>query len=203
MVFYNDLWMCKMNLSRLREANRRQTQIICSICFGCFVFKEVSHEWQSLANRRDGGRHFFHLFSWPLMLFPRGCLPLGQQYPSLNRKSDLGFRFLISPEFRAEKRKKHVRTLRECGAPRGSKMVAILIFLFSTIYYATADIPVSSDNYPIQEDSCRCNLAVVRFSYGFLNFKKDFKALDVPAACKQIASTGLLLSWTFLQKATI
>ena len=82
-------------------------------------------------------------------------------------------------------------------------MAAILIFLFSTIYYATADIPVSSDNYPAQEDSCRCNLAVVRFSYGFLNYKKDFKALDVPAACKQISSTGLLLSWTFLQKVTI
>ena len=77
------------------------------------------------------------------------------------------------------------------------------MFLFSTICYAIADILVSSDNYPTQEDSCSCNLAVVRFSYGLLNFKKDFKALDVPAACKQIASTGLLLSWTFLQKATI
>ena len=90
-----------MNLSRLREANRRQTQIICSVCFGCFVFKEVSHEWQSLANGRDGGCHlfyFFYLFSWPLMLFPRGCLPLGQQYPPLNRKPRSGFRFLISPE---------------------------------------------------------------------------------------------------------
>ena len=105
--------------------------------------------------------------------------------------------------FRAEKRKKHARTLRECWAPKVSKMAAILIFLFSTIYYATADIPVSSDNYSTQEDSCRCNLAVVRFSYCFLDFKKDFKALDVPAACKQIASTGLLLSRTFLQKATI
>ena len=101
--------------------------------------------------------------------------------------------------FRAEKRKKHARTLRERGAPKCSKMAAILIFSFSTIYYATADIPVSSDNYPTQEESCRCNLAVVRFSYGFLNFKKIFKALDVPAACKQIASTGLLTSWTFLQ----
>ena len=41
---------------------------------------------------------FFYLFSWPLVLFTRGCLPLGQQYPPLNRKPDLGFRFLISPE---------------------------------------------------------------------------------------------------------
>ena len=105
--------------------------------------------------------------------------------------------------FRAEKRKKHARTLRERGAPKVSKMAVILIFLFSTIYYATADIPVSSDNFPTREDSCRYNLAVVRFSYCFLNFKKDFKALDVPAACKQIASTDLLLSWTFLQKATV
>ena len=105
--------------------------------------------------------------------------------------------------FRVEKRKKHARTLRERGAPKVSKMAAIFIFLFSTIYYVTTDILVSSDNYSTQEDSCRCNLALVQFSYGFLNFKKDFKALDVPAACKQIASTGLLLSWTFLQKATI
>ena len=105
--------------------------------------------------------------------------------------------------FRAEKCKKHARTLRERGAPKVSKMEAIFIFLFSTIYYATTDILVSSDNYSTQEDSCRCNLALVRFSYGLLNFKKDFKTLDVPAACKQIASTGLLLSWTFLQKATI
>ena len=158
-----------------------------------------------MANGRDGGCHLFHLFSWPLMLFTRRCLPLGQQYPPLNRKPRSCFRFLISPEpvFRTEKRKKRARTLRERWAPKVSKMAAILIFLFSTIYYATADIPVSSDNYPTQEDSCRCNLAVVRFSYGFLDFKKDFKALDVPAACKQIASTGLLLSWTFLQKATI
>ena len=89
------------------------------------------------------------------------------------------------------------------GTPKVSKMAAILIFLFSTIYYGTADILVSSDNYPTQEDSCRCNLTLVRFSYGLLNVKKDFKALDVPAACKQIASTGLLLKWTFLQKATI
>ena len=66
--------------------------------------------------------------------------------------------------FRAEKHKKHARTLRERWAPKVSKMAAILIFLFSTIYYATADISVSSDNYPTQEDSCRCNLAVVRFS---------------------------------------
>ena len=64
-------------------------------------------------------------------------------------------------EFRAEKRKKHARTLRERGAPKVSKMAANLIFLFSTIYYATADILVSSDNYPTQEDSCRCNLALV------------------------------------------
>ena len=105
--------------------------------------------------------------------------------------------------FRAEKRKKHARTLRERGAPKVSKMAVILIFLFSTIYYATADIPVSSDNFPTQEDSCRYNLAVVRFSYCFLNVKKDFKALDVPAACKQIASTSLLLLWISLQKATI
>ena len=49
------------------------------------------------------------------------------------------------------------------------------MFLFSTIYYATADIPVSSDNFPTQEDICRYNLAVVRFSYCFLSVKKDFK----------------------------
>ena len=113
------------------------------------------------------------------------------------------FRGILETGFRAEKRKKHARTLREREALKGSKMAAILIFLFSTIYYATADIPVSSDNFPTQEVSCRYNLAVVRFSYCFLNFKKDFKALDVPAACKQIASRSLLLSWTFLQKATI
>ena len=107
------------------------------------------------------------------------------------------------PSFRAEKRKKHARTLRERRAPKVSKMAAISIFLVSTIYYVTADIPVSSDNFPTQEDSCRCNLAVLRFSYGFLNFKTDFKALDVSVACKQIAYTGLLLSWTILQKATI
>ena len=47
--------------------------------FGCSVFKEVSHEWQSLANGRDEGCHLFHLFSWPLMVFPRGCLPPRQQ----------------------------------------------------------------------------------------------------------------------------
>ena len=68
-----------------------------------------------------------------------------------------------------------------------------LNFLSSTIYYATADAPVSSEDFLTQEESCRCNLAVVRFSYGFLNFNKDFKALVVPAARKQIASTGLLL----------
>ena len=84
-----------------------------------------------------------------------------------------------------------------------SKTVIRPIFLFSATYYATADIPLISENYPTQEDSCRCNLVVVRFSSGFFNFKKGFKALHVPAACKQIASTGLLLSWTFLQKATI
>ena len=33
--------------------------------------------------------------------------------------------------FRAEKRKKHARTLRERWAPEVSKMAAILIFLFS------------------------------------------------------------------------
>ena len=87
-----------MILSRSREANRRQTQILRSLCFGCFVFKEVSHKWQSLANGRDGGCHLFHSFSWPLMPFTRGCLPLGQQYPPLNRKQDPCFRFLISPE---------------------------------------------------------------------------------------------------------
>ena len=65
-------------------------------CF--FFFKEVSLESQSLANGRDGGFHLFYLFSWPLMLFPRGCLPLGQQYHPLNGKPDLGFWFLISPE---------------------------------------------------------------------------------------------------------
>ena len=91
-----------MNLSRLRGVNRRQTQIICSVCFGCFVFKEVLHEWQSLANGRDGGCHLFYSFSWPLMLFTRGCLPLGQQYPPLNRKPRSGFRFLISPEQEGE-----------------------------------------------------------------------------------------------------
>ena len=44
-----------MNLSRLREANRRQSQIICSVCFGCFVFKEVLHEWQSIGKREGWG----------------------------------------------------------------------------------------------------------------------------------------------------
>ena len=82
--------------------------------------------------------------------------------------------------FRAEKCKKHARTLREYGAPKVSKMAAILIFLFSTIYYATADILVSSNNYPTQEDSCRCNLALTRFFYCFLNFKKDLKPLMFP-----------------------
>ena len=109
----------------------------------------------------------------------------------------------MGPRLHSGKTQIHARTLRERRAPKVSKMAAISIFLFSTIYYATADIPVSSANFPTQEDSYRCNLAVVRFSYGFLNFKKDFKALDVPAACKQIAYTGLLLSWTILQKATI
>ena len=33
---------------------------------------------------------FFYLFSWPLMLFTRGCLPFGQQYPPLNRKPRSG-----------------------------------------------------------------------------------------------------------------
>ena len=32
-----------MNLTQLRGANRRQTQIICSFCFGCFVFRETAH----------------------------------------------------------------------------------------------------------------------------------------------------------------
>ena len=99
--------------------------------------------------------------------------------------------------FRAEKRKKHARTLRERWAPKVSKMAAISIFLFSTIYYVTADIPVNSDNFLTQEDSCRCNLAVVRFSYGFLNFKRDFKAFDVPAACKQIAYTPVIVTDLF------
>ena len=58
-------------------------------------------------------------------------------------------------DFRAEKRKKHARTLRELGVPKVSKMAVILIFLFSTIYYATADIPVSSYNFPTQEDRGR------------------------------------------------
>ena len=39
----------------------------------------------------------FYLFSWSLMLFPRGCLPLGQQHLPLNWKPDLGFRFVVSP----------------------------------------------------------------------------------------------------------
>ena len=30
------------------------------------------------------------------------CLPLGQQYPPLNRKPDLGYRFLISPGGRGQ-----------------------------------------------------------------------------------------------------
>ena len=103
--------------------------------------------------------------------------------------------------------RKNAKTMRELCVSAGHQKVqkngGNLIFFFSTIYYATADIPVSSDNFPTQEDSCRYNLAVVRFSYCFLNFKKDFKAVDVPVACKQIASTSLLLSWTFLQKVTI
>ena len=89
---------------------------------------------------------------------------------------------LVCPSER-KNTKRNARTLRERRAPKVSKM-AILILLFSTIYSATADIPLISDNYPIQEDSCRYNLAVVRFSYVSLNIKKYFKALDVPAACK-------------------
>ena len=194
-------WICRSWERQITDKLRLYAAFVLVVLFSRKSHMNGNH-WQK------GGMEVvtvFHLFSWPLMLFPRGCLPLGQQYPSLNRKPDLGFRFLISPEpvFRAEKRKKHARTLRERWAPKVSKMAAILIFLFSTIYYCTADILVSSDNYPTQEDSCRCNLALVWFSYGLLNVKKDFKAFDDPAACKQIASTGLLLSWTSLQKATI
>ena len=99
-------WIC--HLSWLREANHQQslnqTQILRSLCFGCFVFKEISHEWQSLANGRDGGCHLFHSFFWPSMLFTRGCLQFGQQYPPLNRKQDPCFRFLISPGGRGQLR---------------------------------------------------------------------------------------------------
>ena len=31
---------------------------------------------------------FFTRFFWPSMLFTRGCLQFGQQYPPLNRKQD-------------------------------------------------------------------------------------------------------------------
>ena len=57
-----------------------------------------SNHWQT------GEMEVVYLFSWPLMLFTRGRLPLGQQYCPLNRKPKSGFRFLISTEFRAEKR---------------------------------------------------------------------------------------------------
>ena len=55
--------MCKVNLSRLTEANRGQTQII---SFGLFYFKEVSHKWQSLAIRRGGG---LFAYSFPEVAF--------------------------------------------------------------------------------------------------------------------------------------
>ena len=47
-----------MNLSWLTEANRGQSQIISNVFGGYLVFKEVLHEWQSLANRRGGGWTF-------------------------------------------------------------------------------------------------------------------------------------------------
>ena len=70
------------------------------------------------------------------------------EYLTFARRSESGYRHKGNCDFRAEKRKKHARTLRERRAPKVSKMAAISIFLFSTIYYATADIPVSSDNFP-------------------------------------------------------
>ena len=109
--------------------------------------------------------------------------PLGnsQAYATFSSKGEsyvggMGPNVIAVEYFRAENRKKHARTLRERGTPKVSKMAVILIFLFSTIYYATADIPVSSDNFPTQEDTCRYNLAVVRLSCCFLKFKKRFQS---------------------------
>ena len=92
-----------MNLSRLREANRRQTQIICSVCFGYFVFKEVSHEWQSLANVRDGGCHLFHLFFLAFDRFDALSQRLSSSRSAVSpfkpeARSSNDFRFLIIPE---------------------------------------------------------------------------------------------------------
>ena len=52
--------------------------------------------------------------------------------------------------FRAEKRKKHARTLHERGAPKYLKNGGNLINFFSIINNATAGIPVSSNNFPTQ-----------------------------------------------------
>ena len=87
-------WICRGWERQIADKPRLYAVFV----FGCLVFKEVLHEWQSLANGKDGGCHLFYLFSWPLVLFTRGCLPLSQQYPPLNRKPRSGFRFLISPE---------------------------------------------------------------------------------------------------------
>ena len=95
---------------------------------------------------------FFFFFFFFYMYFRRNF-----RFPPKKKNS------LATPSER-----KDAKSMRELCVSAGhqtvSKMAAILIFLFSTIYYATADISVSSDNYPTQEDSCRCNLAVVRFS---------------------------------------
>ena len=87
-------WICRGWERQIADKPRLYAVLV----FGCLVFKEVLHDWQSLANGKDGGCHLFYLFSWPLVLFTRGCLPLSQQYPPLNRKPRSGFRFLISPE---------------------------------------------------------------------------------------------------------
>ena len=71
--------MCKINSSRLTpESNRVQPQIIYSVCLCCFAFKKVPMNgncWQT------GGVEV--AFS---RLSRIDFLPLGQQYPPLNRK---------------------------------------------------------------------------------------------------------------------
>ena len=110
------------------------------------------------------------------------------------------FDFASLPESSERKNAKSIRKLCTSAGHQKFKKWRKFNFFFFKIYYATADILVNNNNFPSQEDSCRCNLAVVRLSYGFLNFKKYFKALDVPAGCKQIASTGCYCHGTFYKK---
>ena len=67
-----------------------------------------------------------------------------QAYATFSSKGEsyvggMGPNVIAVEYFRAKNRKKHARTLRERGTPKVSKMAVILIFLFSTIYYATAE----------------------------------------------------------------